>query len=230
MVCGCRIFQQPLTFLGGVTLYYLFDMDGVLVYSAPVTMRAATEVLAEYGIVATKEDFRPFFGAGEARFVGGVAEKYGVPYEPAMKDKTYAKYVEYVKEGLAVYPGAKEVIATLKEKGHKVALCSSADFIKIEANMKVAEIPLCWFDALISGNDAQRKKPFPDIFLMAAKQLKAEPSDCLVIEDALNGIQAAKAAGMHCAAVTTYFNREQLMEEKPEAIIDSLYEIPDLTL
>jgi len=211
-------------------LHYLFDMDGVLVYSTPVTMRAALEVLAEYGVFPKKEDFRPFIGAGEARFVGGVAEKYGVPYEPAMKDKTYAKYVEYVKEGLTVYPGAKEVLAILKERGHKVALCSSADFIKIEANMKGADIPLDWFDALVSGSDAERKKPFPDIFLSAAKKLGADPSDCLVIEDALNGIQAAKSAEMYCAAVTTYFNREQLKEEKPDFIIDSLYEIPDLTL
>ncbi|MBQ4517909.1 MAG: HAD-IA family hydrolase [Clostridia bacterium] len=209
---------------------YLFDMDGVLVYSEPVTKRAAIEVLAEYGIQAKLEDFRPFIGAGEARFVGGVAEKYGVPYEPAMKDKTYAKYVEYVKEGLTVYPGAKEVLATLKAGGHKVALCSSADFIKIEANMKGADIPLDWFDALVCGDDAERKKPFPDIFLAAARLLEAEASRCLVIEDAINGIQAAKAAGMRCAAVTTSFNREQLTEEAPDFIIDSLNEIPDLAL
>lgn len=211
-------------------MHYLFDMDGVLVYSTPVTMRAALEVLAEYGVTPVKEDFKPFIGAGEARFVGGVAEKYGVPYEPAMKDKTYAKYVEYVKEGLTVFPGAKAVLETLKNRGDKVALCSSADFIKIEANMQCAEIPLSWFDALVSGNDAERKKPFPDIFLAAAEKLGADPNDCLVIEDALNGIQAAKSAGMHCAAITTYFTREQLLEEKPDFVIDSLFEIPDLVL
>ncbi len=211
-------------------MHYLFDMDGVLVYSYPVTMRAALEVLEEYGIHAQEEDFRPFIGAGEARFVGGVAEKYGVSYEPLMKDKLYAKYINYVKEGLTIYPGAKAVLETLKKQGHKVALCSSADFIKIEANMKVAEIPLDWFDALVSGNDIERKKPYPDIFLSAAKQLKAAPEDCLVIEDAINGIQAAKGAFMHCAAITTYFDRQQLLQEKPDFVINSLFEIPDLVI
>lgn len=211
-------------------MYYLFDMDGVLVHSEPVTLRAAIEVLAEYGITACREDFRPFIGAGEERLVGGVAEKYGVPYEPAMKDKTYKKYVEYVKDGLTVYPGAKEVIAKLKEKGHQVALCSSADFIKVEANLLGADIPVEWFDALLCGNAVERKKPFPDIFLAAAKELSAEPSCCLVIEDAINGIQAAKNAKMRCAALTTSFKREQLVEEKPDFVIDSLYEILDLPL
>ncbi len=211
-------------------MHYLFDMDGVLVYSAPVTMRAALEVLEEYGIHAQKEDFRPFIGAGEARLIGGVAEKYGVPYEPLMKDKTYAKYIEYVKEGLTVYPGAKAVLKTLKKRGEKVALCSSADLIKIEANMKVAEIPLDWFDALVSGNDAEQKKPHPDIFLEAAKQLGATPYNCLVIEDAINGVQAAKRASMHCAAITTYFDRQQLLQEKPDFVINSLFEIPNLVI
>lgn len=211
-------------------LHYLFDMDGVLVCSAPVTIRAALEVLSEYGITAKREDFTPFIGAGEAQFVGGVAEQYGVAYTPEMKDKTYEKYMVYAREGLQIYPNAKKVLELLKARGDRVALCSSADFIKIQANMAAADIPLATFDAIVSGNDTERKKPHPDIFLAAACQLGVAPSDCLVIEDAVNGIQAAKRAGMRCAAVTTSFSRARLTGEQPDFILDDLMDILSLPL
>ena len=206
-------------------MYYIFDMDGVLVNSEPVTRRAALEVLEGYGITATKEDFRPFVGAGEARFVGGVAEKYGVPYEPVMKDKLYEIYLRYVGESLMVYPSTKAVLQELTSRGDKIALASSADYIKIEANMKTADIPLSLFAAIVSGDDAARKKPYPDVFNAAVEKLRANPAECLVIEDALNGIQAAKAAGISVAAVTTSFTKEQLQSEKPDFIIDDLAEL-----
>ncbi len=206
-------------------MHYLFDMDGVLVNSGPVTRRAALEVLHSYGIGAKEEDFRPFVGAGEARFVGGVAEKYGVPYEPAMKDKTYEIYLQYVQNDLVVYPSTKHVLETLVARGDTVSLVSSADFIKIEANMKTAGIALDIFSVIISGSDVSRKKPFPDIFQKAANKLGAQPNECLVVEDAINGIQAAKEAGIPCAVVTTSFTRQRLLEENPDYIIDDLKEL-----
>lgn len=211
-------------------MHYLFDMDGVLVNSGPVTRRAALEVLRSYGVLACEEDFRPFVGAGEARFVGGVAEKYGVPYEPAMKDKTYEIYLRYVEENLVVYPGTKMVLQALTARGDTVSLTSSADFIKIEANMKAAGIPLELFKTIISGNDAARKKPFPDIFTAAVERLGVSPAQCLVVEDAINGIQAAKAVGVRVAVVTTSFSREQLAPEKPDFILEDLTELLTLSV
>jgi len=211
-------------------MYYLFDMDGVLVNSAPVTRRAAKEVLSTYGITACDEDFRPFVGAGEARFVGGVAEKYGVPYEPVMKDKTYEAYLRYANDDLVVYPNTKTVLQELVARGDTVSLVSSADFIKIKANMQIAGVPLDLFSVVVSGNDAERKKPFPDIFLAAMKKLDAEPATCLVVEDALNGIQAAKAAGVRVAAVTTSFTAQQLQTEEPDFIIEDLIELLNLVV
>lgn len=211
-------------------MYYLFDMDGVLVRSEPVTSRAAIEVLKTYGVLAKREDFAPFVGTGEARFIGGVAEAYGLTYEPIMKDKLYENYLKFVQTDLEPYAGGRETLAALKERGEKIALSSSADMIKIKANMEVAGIPLSWFDAVTCGEDAERKKPFPDIFLATAEKLGADPKDCLVIEDALSGIQAAKSAGMHCVAITSYFSREQLMAEQPDGVIDELTEILNFTL
>ncbi len=211
-------------------MYYIFDMDGVLVRSAPVTIHAAQLILEEYGVKAEPSEFAPFIGAGEARFIGGVAEAHGIPYEPVMKEKLNKKYAEIVGDELPPYPSGKMILEKLKEQGVQFALASSADMIKIKANLGAAGIPLEWFGAIASGEDAEHKKPAPDIFLAAAKRLGADPCDCLVVEDAINGIEAARAAGMKVVTITSYFDRETLEKHKPDAVIDDLMEIPDLQI
>ena len=211
-------------------MVYIFDMDGVLVRSAPVTIHAAQIILEEYGVVASPEEFTPFIGAGEARFIGGVAEAHGVSFVPEMKDKLNRKYAEIVEQELPPYPDGRLVLEELKKRGEQIALASSADMIKIKANLGAAGIPLSWFDAIASGEDAQQKKPAPDIFLAAARRLSADPGECLVIEDAVNGIEAARAAGIKVVTITSYFSREVLEANRPDAVIDNLSELLELEI
>jgi len=211
-------------------LYYVFDMDGVLVRSASVTIHAAQLILEEYGITAEPSEFDPFIGAGEARFIGGVAEAHGLTYEPVMKEKLNNKYAEIVGDELPPYPSGKKVLEKLREQGVKFALASSADMVKIKANLGAAGIPLDWFSAIASGEDAERKKPAPDIFLAAAKRLGADPKDCLVVEDAINGIEAARSAGMKVVTITSYFDRETLKKHQPDAVIDDLMELLEVEI
>lgn len=211
-------------------MYYIFDMDGVLVRSATVTIHAAQLILEEYGITAEPSEFAPFIGAGEARFIGGVAEAHGIPYEPIMKEKLNKKYVEIVADELPPYPSGKMILEKLREQDVEFALASSADMIKIEANLGAAGIPIDWFCAIASGEDAEHKKPAPDIFLAAAKRLGAKPCDCLVVEDAINGIEAARAAGMKVVTITSYFDRETLEKHKPDAVVDDLMELLELEI
>ena len=206
----------------------LFDMDGVLVNSEEWMAKSAIEALEHWGVHAVKEDFRPFVGAGEARFVGGVAEKYGVPYVVEMKALAYEIYGRNVQgQGIAC-PNVKSTIERLKADGWLVAVCSSADEVKVRININAIEMAFEDFDVVLSGNSVERKKPFPDIFLKAAEQLGVEPSACVVIEDAVNGIQAANAAGMRSIGITTFFTRERLLQENPTFVIDDLSEIPAL--
>lgn len=209
-------------------LNFLFDMDGVLVNSEPVILAAAISGLAEFGVHAQKDDFKPFIGAGEDKFVGGVAEKHGVPYQLEMKHRVYEKYLELVDNDLEVYKNTLKVLEKLSEAGYSCALASSADFIKIDANLRVAGIKKSIFKAIIGGEDVERKKPFPDIYLLAAEEIGANPGDCIVVEDAINGIQAAKAAGMRSVAVTTSFSRELLEKEQPDFIIHDIGELLSL--
>ncbi|MGI6562948.1 MAG: HAD family hydrolase [Clostridia bacterium] len=203
----------------------IFDMDGVLVDSEPVIRMAAIRGLKEYGVFAKPEDFDPFVGAGEDRFVGGVSEKYGVPYVPEMKALVYKIYGDLVEKHLKIYAGVPEMLVRLSKKGYRLALASSADMIKVKLNLKTAGIAFDLFQAVLTGEDVVRKKPAPDIFLKGGERLGLPSENCWVVEDAVNGIQAAKAAGMRCIAITSSFPRKRLEAEKPDYIFDSTLDI-----
>lgn len=203
----------------------LFDMDGVLVDSEPVIEVAAIKGLKEYGVNAKPEDFKPFVGAGEDRYIGGVAQKYGVAYKLEMKARVYELYTEIVDEHLKLYEGVTEVLTSLKSKGYKLALASSADMIKIKANLRVADIPTSLFETILGGDDVEHKKPSPDIYLLAAKRLGYESDACIVVEDALNGIEAATAAGMKSIGISTSFSKEALKSAGADYLCDSIKEI-----
>ncbi|XP_034706716.1 protein SUPPRESSOR OF QUENCHING 1, chloroplastic [Vitis riparia] len=200
----------------------LFDMDGVLCNSEEPSRRAGVDVFHEMGVQVTTEDFVPFMGTGEANFLGGVASVKGVKgFDPeAAKKRFFEIYLEkYAKPNSGIgFPGALELINQCKSNGLKVAVASSADRIKVDANLAAAGLPLSMFDAIVSADAFENLKPAPDIFLAASKILDVPPGECIVIEDALAGVQAAKAAQMRCIAVTTTLPEETLKAAGPSLI------------
>ena len=207
----------------------LFDMDGVLIESEFLMRHAAIQALAEYGITAQHEDFREFTGMGEDKFVGGVAEKHGLRYTFDMKERAYDYFGQQVKELAHVPAGVKEMLTALHEKGLVLAVCSAADLRKVRYNIQAIGVDESIFSALVTGSDVERKKPFPDIYLEGARRIGMKPEDCLVIEDAISGIQAAHAAGMDAVGVPTTFSKEELMERvHPEYLLNEIKELTDL--
>ncbi|KAJ7554968.1 hypothetical protein O6H91_05G017800 [Diphasiastrum complanatum] len=200
----------------------LFDMDGVLCDSEVPSRQAAVDLFQELGVSVLAEDFIPFMGTGEANFLGGVAHKYGIQeFDASLAKKRFFEiYTEkYAKPGTRFgYPGALELILKCKEAGLKLAVASSADRIKVTANLAAAGFPESIFDAIISADAFERLKPAPDVFLAAARALDVSPSECVVIEDALAGVQAAHAAEMRCIAVTTTLSEEELTKAGPSII------------
>ncbi|MHC1769809.1 MAG: HAD-IA family hydrolase [Verrucomicrobiia bacterium] len=189
----------------------LFDMDGVLTDSEPLINAAAVEMFRQKGLAVQPEDFTPFVGMGEDRYIGGVAERYGFPLNlPEAKKRTYEIYLDLVPTRLKAFPGAVDLVRACRNDGFKIAVASSADLVKIEANLNSIGLPVSFWDAVVSAEDARNKKPAPDIFLAAAAKMRVAPEQCVVIEDAVNGVQAAKAAGMRCVAVAQTFPREAL--------------------
>ncbi|KAJ0979952.1 hypothetical protein J5N97_015426 [Dioscorea zingiberensis] len=200
----------------------LFDMDGVLCNSEEASRMAAVDVFAEIGVAVTAEDFVPFMGTGEANFLGGVAGVKGVKgFDPeAAKKRFFEIYLDkYAKPNSGIgFPGALELVTECKRRGLKVAVASSADRIKVDANLAAAGLDSSIFDAIVSADAFENLKPAPDIFLAASKSLNVPPHECIVIEDALAGIQAAKAAGMRCIAVTTTLSEDTLEQASPSLI------------
>ena len=191
----------------------IFDMDGVLTDSEPLICAAATAMFQELGLRVQKEDFTPFIGTGENRYLGGVAAKYGLPFDiPAGKKRTYEIYLEMAPTQLRAFPGARDFVRACRAAGYRTALASSADPIKIEANLQIIGLPPSGWDGITTGEEVELKKPAPDIFLISAQKLGLRPAQCVVIEDAVNGIEAAKAAGMRCVAVAQTFPADLLRQ------------------
>ena len=186
-------------------------MDGVLVNSESFIADAAIAMFAEKGHQIRREEFRPFIGTGEDRFIGGVAERRGILLEPARdKARTYEIYVQLIRGKLQPLPGAREFVDACRTRRLAIAVASGADEVKVEANLREVGLSPNLFAAIVDGTQIVRKKPAPDIFLEACRRLGLPPANCLVIEDAVAGVAAAKAAGARCVALTTSFDAKQL--------------------
>ena len=207
----------------------LFDMDGVLIESEYLMRASAIRALADYGVTARHEDFLEFTGMGEDRFVGGVAEKHGLVYKTEMKELAYDYFGQKVKEEAHVPAGVKKMLEELHGMGLTLAVCSAADLRKVRYNLMAIGVDETIFSALVTGSDVARKKPFPDIYLEGARRIGMNPEDCLVIEDAISGIQAAHAAGMDAVGVPTTFSQEVLQEKAaPEYMLDEIRNLTKL--
>jgi beta-phosphoglucomutase len=203
----------------------IFDMDGVLVDSEAFICSAGVEMFREKGFNVDRSDFLEFTGMGENRYLGGVAEKHHIPFE-VKKDKarTYEIYSELVSGHLTPLPGAVAFVRQCLDRDLQVALATSADPVKVQINLREIGIPHNAFHALVTGLDIRKTKPAPDIFLKAASLLGVDPGDCLVVEDAVSGVQAGKSAGARVLAVTTSFGPEAL--SGADWIVDSLEDVP----
>lgn len=214
----------------------LYDMDGVLCESEHISRLAACEVMKEiHNLDVSPEEFVPFTGTGEANFLGGVVNKYGRQFDVnACKSKFFEIYMsKYALPGAGIgCIGAKDLVVASREAGLKTAVASSADRVKVDANLCAADIPQSLFDTIVSADAFEKLKPSPDIFLAAAKQLGVPPSRCVVIEDAVAGVQAARAAGMRVIGVTTSLSLEAMESAAPDMIFKTIGDISleDITL
>jgi HAD superfamily hydrolase (TIGR01509 family) len=182
-------------------------------------------MFSEMGVKATPEDFLPFVGMGENRYLGRVAEKHGVKVDiEQVKARTYEIYEMIVRGKLSPLPGAHEFISECSKRGLKLALATSADRVKMEVNLMEIGLKKDSFHSIITGLDVMNKKPFPDIYLKAASSLGLQPEECLVVEDAVSGIKSGKSAGCKCLAVTSSFEASALHEA--DWICDSLLDVP----
>lgn len=206
-------------------MHFLFDMDGVLVNSEPASLKAAAQVLARRGVAAQECDFYPFIGAGEEKLISGVCDKYGIRYESAMAKEAFSIFCELAPQELYVYPNTVSTLQKLFDGGARLAVASSASHAKIFANLQNGGIDPKLFTAILGREDVTRLKPDGEIYELAAKAVDADKSDCLVVEDAINGIKAAKNAGIRCVGITTSFSKQQLLDAGADEVISDISQL-----
>ncbi|HPX28554.1 MAG TPA: cytidine deaminase [Sphaerochaeta sp.] len=205
----------------------LFDMDGVLIDSEPIILQAAMQLFADKGVIVKKEDFTPFIGTGDKRYLLGVGEKYGLGLDfEVEKLVLFAHYARIAKES-GPLGGVIRFITNAKKAGLKIALVTSAVRMKMLLNLEAIGVDESIFDKVVTGDMVKRNKPYGDIYQIASLLLGIDADKCLVVEDALNGTVAGKAAGCTVLGLTTTFGREELFDSGADAVMSTLDEFED---
>ncbi|HIH09735.1 MAG TPA: HAD family phosphatase [Candidatus Diapherotrites archaeon] len=200
----------------------IFDMDGVIVDTMDLHYKAGARVLKESGKDITADDLREF----DATRVSEVFSKMLSNKTPAEIEGLVAKKYAYLLQktkGIKPIPGFLEFFYRVRGK-YKIGLVSSSYIDFLENILRELDIGKD-FGAVVGGDSVAKGKPHPQGYLKAAKMLKVKPRDCLVVEDSINGIAAAKAAGMKCIAVTNTYGRNFLLDA--DLIVDSLADIDE---
>jgi len=205
----------------------IFDVDGVIADTEGVNFRATRKVFADlFGVNDVKRtDFEAGIGRGAEAYVLAAARVHGLePSDEEVQRAVRARQDNFLalldQEPLPSFPGVLELIETgLNDEQFHLAIATSGSREKSQAALEAAGIPHRQM-VYITGDDVSRKKPDPELFLTAADRLELEPDRCLVIEDAPDGVKAAKVAGTVCLAVTNTTTADHL--EQADLIVDSL--------
>ena len=205
----------------------IFDMDGVLVDSEPLHFATTNAVLGRRGLRLAAEDYEGLKGLTDRALFEHLAARFELPGPPAaLAAERVAEVLAAMTEGpLLPTDGALECLLMLHADGLPLALASSATRPQVQLVIERLGIGRL-LAATVSADDAARGKPFPDLFLTAASRLRVAPADCLVVEDAVLGVTAARAAGMSAVALVPHGDAgEAHVRAGALAVISSLREL-----
>lgn len=200
----------------------IWDLDGVIIDSAEEHRLAWQRLAREEGVPFTDTDFWATFGKRNDDILAIQWGSLPPHQKKLLADRKENYFRELIRKTAAPLPGSIELMRGLHEAGFRQALASSAPIENIQLISDALGLER-YLTALVSGETVPHGKPAPDIFLKAAHALGIEPQYCLVIEDAVAGVQAAHAAGMHCISVVG--NRDLPGLRQAELMVHSLTEV-----
>ncbi len=205
-------------------LALIFDMDGVLIDSEPVHERSKREALAQSGIQVPNERFANYIGRSDTVMIQDLAAEHGLTESDGtailrLKHSIY----ESLEHTMQPVEGAVSFL-NWAECRFRLALATSSNQRNRRATLdKLGVAPL--FEVAVDAARFTHPKPSPEVFLIALGDLRLDAADCWIIEDALNGILAAKAAGCFAVGITTSFSREALKAAGADLVIDTFAEL-----
>ena len=203
---------------------FIFDMDGVLFDSERAVLGIWEEIAGEWGLDGIGQVFIQCVGTNKQRTREILYAAYPA-LDFALFDETVRSRfrARYGGGRLPFKPGAAVILSGLKAAGVPLALASSTRLETVKRELDEAGL-LPYFDVVVGGDMVTHSKPDPEIFLMAASLLGAEPDDCWVVEDSFNGVRAAHAGVMHPIMVPDMLPPDGEMEAKAEIIVEDLFE------
>jgi HAD superfamily hydrolase (TIGR01509 family) len=195
----------------------IFDVDGLIANTEPLNAIVTIKVLDDmFGLKGVKpEDFADGIGKGAEKYIKSAADVHGLQLDDEQIKAAALLREQYLieaikKDSLPVFPGVLEIMdAALKRKDFRMAIATSASLELSRAILESVKVPYSKM-VYVTGSEIIRKKPDPEIFLTAASRMGIVPANCVVFEDAPSGVQAAKAAGAKCIAVTNSTTAENL--------------------
>lgn len=209
----------------------IFDLDGVLADSEPWWNQIDAQLLSEYGVTYRGEHHQSVLGVSYRLAIEFYKKTFGIaaPTEELMKRRGEIA-TEFFAKKIGLFPGTKEVLEELREMHPSVRLGLATSSVSASARPFLERHGLTrFFDVIVTGEEVEHGKPAPDIYLCAAEELGVNPEKCLVIEDALSGIAAGKAAGMRVAAIPDRrFVDPAEYEKHADHVLESLEELPAL--
>ena len=199
-------------------------MDGVLVDSEPLHKRAKEIAFAEIGIVLPNSVYDSYKGRPDATMLPEILTARGFPTERIDELLRRKKQIyEGIEHDLQAVDGAAEFVRWAASR-YKIALATSATARNREATLGLLGIGHL-FHAVVDASGHQRPKPDPEVFLIALERLHLQAAECWIVEDSVNGLRAAKAAGCYAVAITTTFDRGILVLAGADVVIDSFAEL-----
>jgi len=200
----------------------IFDMDGVVVETVQMHFQAWKRMFEERGKPFTFDEYKAKVD-GIPRRDGARAILGDLPQSELDKacDVKQGYFLEFLeKEKVPAYAGTVALVKAIRASGRKAALISSSKNLpRIIASAGVSDI----WDSIVNGSEITKGKPDPQIFLMAAERLGTPPGKCVVVEDAVQGVEAAKRGGMKCVGIDRYGDPSRL--SKADIVVSDLSEI-----
>ena len=204
----------------------IFDLDGLLLDSEIVAFKVYEELGKRFGFEITLPDFmQNICGQPLRRNVAYVNDRFQLPWElEEAVEEVLRVEKKILDEGVDVMPGARELLAFLKENNYKTAVASSSARARSMRLLEQHDL-VKYFDDFVFGPEVEKGKPNPDIFLKAAEKLDIAPENCLVLEDSQAGIQAAYSAGMRVICIPDLKYPTEEYVQMATAVKESLFDV-----
>ena len=186
----------------------IFDMDGVISDTQKIHSKIESELLAKYEIhIPPEEITQKYAGVRTKEFFDKLLSKQNKKYNiDALVNKKWGKLEKIAPLSVDAINGSINLIKSLYSKKYTMAVASASYSKYVQNVLKTLKI-INYFSAIVSGDMVSKGKPNPESFLLAAKKIYLHPSQCLVIEDGINGMQAAKSANMKCIGLVDDINK-----------------------